>query len=350
MEKKGRFWIIALLTFWQVYAWAQDPNYSQFYNNPIYYNVAMTGINDGTTIRNNVRNLWGPIPGRFNTVTASVDAQSIYKMGFGLNFYSDIAGEAYLRTLGGYLAYSYRLVDTRNFIIQTGVAGGFVSKSIDWSKLVFSNQVDETRGVVYPSSFQSPGYNKVSYADLNTGLVLRFNGNRKTRRAFKKYMVTLGGSIHHLSQPNDDFLGSEKTVPIRVIYHGDIQMLFWDVVLRPGLVMEHQNEFRTFSAGVNFTQKPFTFGLWFRNRTIALSANQYDSFIITAGARLPNWGSVVPKFQYNYDITVSRLKTSSYGTHEFSLVLELPDRVIFGKAARERAARRIFSCPSDFMD
>ena len=37
---------------------AQDPNFSLFYNNPTYYNPAMTAINKGLTFRANMRNQW----------------------------------------------------------------------------------------------------------------------------------------------------------------------------------------------------------------------------------------------------------------------------------------------------
>ena len=262
-------------------SFGQDPNFSQFYNNPVYYNAAMTAINKGATYRTNVRNLWGPIPGRFNTFSASADAQSIYKMGFGANVYSDVGGEGFLRTVGGNLTYSYRLIDSKNFIIQLGVAGGFVSKSVDWGKLTFSDQLDETRGEVYTSQFVPSATDNYSYADFNSGIVFRFNGRKQRRSAFKQFTSTHGFSVHHLSQPKDAFLGSNAVVPMRLIYHGRIQLLFNDVIVAPGLIMEAQNNFRTFTGGIDFVQKPFTFGIWLRNRTIALTGRQFDSFIFT---------------------------------------------------------------------
>ena len=123
ISKYKWFLLLKMLAFCGPLIWAQDPNYSQFYNNPIYYNPSMTGINSGISIRTNVRNQWSPVPGRFNTITASVDGQSLFKMGFGMNLFSDIAGEAFLRTTGASLTYSYRIVDSKNFILQTGFAG-----------------------------------------------------------------------------------------------------------------------------------------------------------------------------------------------------------------------------------
>jgi type IX secretion system PorP/SprF family membrane protein len=329
---------------------AQDPNFSQFYNNPTYYNPAMTGINNGTTLRFNARNLWGPIPGRFNTFAASVDAQSVFKMGLGINAYSDVGGEALLRTTAGYLNYSYRPVDSKNCVLQFGASGGYVNKNIDWSKLKFSDQYDETLGEVRPSAFANPNYQSIGYVDFGAGAVVRFNGEprRNGRGSFDRFMVTLGGSVHHLSQPKDGFLQGEQQLPLRSIFHGNINLLFDEVVIAPGAVYETQNQFRTFSAGVNFVNKPMTFGLWFRNRTAALTGKQFDSFIFVLGYSAPPKSARNWRVMYNYDITVSRLKTSSYGTHEISLIIDFNNSILFKKMVSNRNVKRRFQCPTDF--
>lgn len=327
---------------------AQDPNFSQFYNNPVYYNPAMTAINNGMTFRANARNLWGPIPGRFNTYSGSFEAQSIFKMGIGGMVYSDVAGEALLRTTGGYFTYSYRPVDTRNVIVQAGVGGGFVTKSIDWSKLTFSDQLDETLGDVNPTSFNRPNYYRVSYADFNTGLVFRFNGRPSRSSALQQFSATIGGSLHHLSEPRDAFLGDDQRLPMRFVFHGNTNMLINDLIYAPGFVYELQNEFSTFTIGMNLVNRPFTFGVWFRNRTAAMSFKHYDSFIFTAGLNLPSRTATSWRVMYGFDMTISRLKTSSYGTHELSLVIDMNDRILFQKYVRKRALRRRYQCPDDF--
>lgn len=340
--------IVSLLCGSQVFA--QDPNYSQFYNNPIYYNPAMTSINNGMTLRLNARNLWGPIPGRFNTFSCSGEAQTVYKMGLGVTAYSDVAGEALLRTTGGYLTYSYRPVDMKNFILQAGVSGGFINKNIDWSRLTFSDQLDETQGNIYTSAFNPPSYNSVSYADFSAGLVVRFNGSaQRSRTAFKRFSSTIGGSVHHLSEPKDAFLGDNEQLPMKLVIHNSNNLLFNDIIVSPGVTYEQQSEFQTFTMGVNVVNKPFTFGLWVRNRTAAFRAKQYDSYIVTMGLNLPSKRNMQWRVMYSFDFTVSRLKTSSYGSHELSLVFDFGDKVLFRGAASERNIRRRYECPKGFF-
>jgi type IX secretion system PorP/SprF family membrane protein len=270
-------------------------------------------------------------------------------MGIGGNIYSDVAGEALLRTTGGYFTYSYRPIDTRNVIVQAGIGGGFITKNIDWNKLTFSDQFDETLGNIHPTSFNRPNYQRVSYADFNTGIVARFNGkNTRSRGSFKRMSMTIGGSVHHLSQPNDAFLGDGEHLPLRMVLHTHANLLFNDLIYSPGIIFEQQNEFQTFTAGVNFVNRPFTFGIWFRNRNAALNYRRYDSFIFTAGLNLPSQTATSWRVMYSFDMTISRLKTSSYGTHELSLVIDFSDRILFSKYLKKRSLRRRFQCPNDF--
>ena len=145
----------------------QDANFSQFYNNPTYYNPSMTAINGGYTVRLHARNLWAPIPGRFNTYTASFEAEVLPRVGLGIIGFSDVGGEGLLRTVSGMLSYAYRAVDTKSFTLQAGINGGVVSKYVDWDQFTFSDQLHEVQGEVGPSTFIAPTAENVLYADLS---------------------------------------------------------------------------------------------------------------------------------------------------------------------------------------
>ncbi|HRP52743.1 MAG TPA: PorP/SprF family type IX secretion system membrane protein [Fluviicola sp.] len=341
--------LISISLFCVIRIMAQDANFSQFYNNPTYYNPSMTAINNGIGLRLNARSLWGPIPGRFNTFSVAVDAQTVYKMGLGISAYSDVGGEALLRTAGGYLNYSYRPVDTKNFILQAGISAGYIFKNIDWSKLTFSDQYHETLGQIYQSAFNRPSFNSVNYADFGTGLVARFNGStRRQQGSFKRFNMTLGAAAHHLSQPKDAFLGSSEKLPIKMVFHAQANLLFNEFVFSPGAVFEMQNQFRTFTIGSNFVHQPIIFGVWFRNRTAAMNFKQYDSFIFCLGVNLPSKQDVLWRLTYNFDFTISRLKTSSYGSHELSMIFEFPTKALFSKNVRNKNVRRRYQCPKEF--
>jgi type IX secretion system PorP/SprF family membrane protein len=329
---------------------SQDPNFSQFYNNPVYYNPAMTAIGNGYTFRANARNLWGPIPGRFNTVTAAFEGELLNKVGVGVLGYSDVAGEGLLRTTGGYMSYSYRPVETKNFLMQFGLSAGLLNKSIDWSRLTFSDQFHEVHGQVNPTQFIAPNLNSVLYPDFSTGMAVRFNSRKdKSHTVFKRMIATAGFSFHHLNQPKDAFINDTRYLPLKFVTHGNFGFLFAQYILSPGFIFERQNEFQTFTIGTSFVNKPVSLGVWFRNRSYTLSGKSFDSFIFTFGTHLPLSKERTLRITYGIDLTISRLRTSSFGSHELSLVYDLDDRYLLRGIQNKKRKKRSYQCPDDFM-
>ena len=93
--------------------------------------------------------------------------------------------------------------------------------------------------------------------------------------------------------------------------------------------------------------QPFIIGLWFRNRTAAMNLKQYDSFIFTLGLNMRSKYETTWRVTYNFDMTISRLKTSSYGSHELSLLFEIPNKVLFSKNVNSKNMRRRYQCPKE---
>lgn len=329
---------------------AQDPNFSQFSNNPVYYNPAMTAIGKGYTFRAHARNLWAPIPGRFNTFSAAFEGEVVNKLGVGVLAFSDVAGEGLLRTNGGYLSYSYRPIETKNFLMQFGINAGLIHKSIDWARLTFSDQYDEVHGNVNPTNFVAPTYNSVLYPDFSTGMALRFNSARsKGNSAYKRMIATMGFAFHHLNQPKDAFIRDYNYLPLKFTLHGNFSLLIGNNIYSPGFIFERQNEFQTFTIGMSLVNKPISLGLWFRNRTYLMSFKSYDSFIFSLGTHLALPQERNLRITYSIDFTVSRLRTSSFGSHELSLIYDLDNRYILKNYHSRKSKRRMFQCPDDFM-
>ena len=328
---------------------AQDPNFSQFYNNPVYYNPSLVAINGGYTFRAHARNLWAPIPGKFNTFAASFEAEVIPKLGFAFNAYTDVAGEGLLRTTGGYLTYGYRVVETKNFLLQFGATGGIINKNIDWSRLKFSDQYDEVLGEVHGSQFVAPNYNSILYPDFGSGLTVRFNHESKKVSAYKKMMVTAGFAAHHLTRPADAFIADKQFLPIKWVGHLNTAVLVNESILTPSFIYERQREFQTFTIGLSMVKKPLIVGLWMRNETYYFNPQSFDSFILTVGTSLPLKNDQNIRMTYSVDFTVSQLRLSSFGSHELSLVYELDNRYMLKSYHSRKNRMRRYQCPKDFM-
>ena len=327
----------------------QDPNFSQFFNNPVYYNPATTAMNGGYTVRLQARNLWAPIPGRFNSYSAGFEAEMIPRVGLGVMGFSDVGGEGLLRTVGGYLSYSYRAVETKNFMWQLGVSGGIINKYVDWTQFTFSDQLHEVQGEVRSSNFIPPNSNNVMYADFGAGTAIRFNHTSKKSGPYRRMMTTIGFGIHHLNQPTDAFILGFEYLPIKYTGHLKSDILVEELILSPAVIYERQNQFQTFSAGMALLVKPISVGVWFRNRSYTMAFHNYDSFIFVLGTQLPLQHERSVRLTYSIDFTLSRLRSASFGSHELSLIMNFDNRYVMKGKHRKQKRRSTYKCPDEFM-
>lgn len=337
--------LIFLLTIG--YVNAQDPLFTQFYNNPVYYNPGQIALNNGYSAKFHARNQWGPIPGKFNTIHASFEAVMIPKLAFAVNAFSDVAGQANLRSTGGYMHYAYRPVETRNLIFQLGVCGGIINRSVDWSKLVFSDQLHPTQGDGGQSAFMSPDRRSFTYADFGAGFSLRFNHEAsKYGKGYKKMMVTIGGSAMHLSMPRDAFFASD-VLPVKFVGNAQVAMLFGETVIAPSLIYENQRKFQTANIGLHLFRGPMIFGAHVRNEVMYYDPKRFESLLFSLGVRLPMSDERQLKIMYSVDFTTSKLRSSSFGSHEISLVMDWNDRFLLEKNYKKRSKKKQYQCPKD---
>ena len=343
MKKRITF-IILLFISGEIFS--QDPNFSQFYNCPTYYNPGMNAIGNGLTVRLHNRIMWSPIPGRNNTYLASLEAEAIGRFSIGGFAFSDVGGEAYLRTNAGYLNCSFRSFETKKNIFQGGFAVGLVNKTIDKEKFVFSDQLDEVYGKTKVSAYNIPN-NSETYPDLNAGIVFRHVDLKKIKGTYLKYMGTFGVSLNHITSPKDAFINDNFRLPQKRIIHGNLNFLLNHLVYTPSFIIEQQANFKTFTLGFNTITNLMTFGVWYRNQNATSNFKKYDSFIFLVGTAVKLKKVSYFKINYNFDMTVSRLKTASFGSHEISLVFHFDNRVLFEGSLKKKNNARMHKCPSE---
>ncbi|RLD70071.1 MAG: hypothetical protein DRI87_08855, partial [Bacteroidetes bacterium] len=86
---------------------AQDPEFSQFYANPLYLNPAMTGTAECARINLNYRNQWPSLTKAFITYNISYDQNvASINSGFGVLVMSDRQGDGALNTTMASLLYT----------------------------------------------------------------------------------------------------------------------------------------------------------------------------------------------------------------------------------------------------
>ena len=193
-------------------AFAQDPNFSQFFASPLTLNPALTGKFDGVyRVAGNYRNQWPTIYNAYTTYTASFDAGILKnnipeydQFGIGVLGFSDQAGDGVLKTnaIGLSLAYHKALDENGYHQIGAGFQGEFVSKRLDVSKVTFEDQLTPsgftgTTSEIFPNKRVS-----VSYVDANAGIL--YNGSTNGYNNFY-----LGASMYHINRPKESFQGDQ---------------------------------------------------------------------------------------------------------------------------------------------
>ena len=299
---------------------AQDPQFTQFYANPLYLNPAFAGVERCPRFILNYRNQWPAIPGNYVTYSASFDQHiDAINGGIGVLVTNDVAGQGTLNTLNFSGIYSYHLEVNRNFSIKAGFQATYAQRTLDWSKLTFSDQIDSRYGFIYNTK-EVFGPNSVNYVDFSAGIL------GYSDRFF------FGFAAHHLTQPDQSFLVPSSRLPLKITAHAGASIplsrktrFHEPAKILPNLLFQQQQDFRQVNVGMYFQKSPFVAGLWYRNK---------DAFIALVGIQQGLF-----KFGYSYDVTVSRLTNTTGGAHEISVSMQLECKV-------KKKRYRLPQCPS----
>ena len=296
---------------------AQDPEFTQFYANPLYLNPAFAGTAHCPRVSLNYRNQWPGISGSFITSSVSYDQHvDALSGGVGLLVWNDRAGEGTLKTTNVSGIYSYQIPVTRRFSIKAGIQGTWAQKSVDWSKLTFGDMIDARRGFIYNTN-EIQRDEPANYVDFSAG-ILGFS---------EKYFF--GFAVNHLAEPDESVIEGTSPLPRKFTFHAGavlpVESKGEVASLSPNVLVQLQQDFLQINFGMYFSKGPIIGGLWYRNS---------DSFIALLGFQ-----AGILKFGYSYDITVSKLTNQTAGSHEFSTGLQ------FDCKPKKRRFRTI-SCPS----
>jgi type IX secretion system PorP/SprF family membrane protein len=300
----------------------QDPQFSQFYANPLYLNPALAGADICPRISLNYRNQWPQLAGNFVTYSASFDQHvDALSGGLGILVLSDDAGAGTLRTNRVSLIYSYLLQINRKVSLRAGFEATYFDKSLDWSRLTFGDMIDPRKGFIFNTEDVPRGDN-VRNADISVGTVIYAD----------EWFA--GFSVHHLNTPNESLVVGESNLPMRFTVHAGYELPLFNTrgkarpnvpTIAPNIIYMRQGDFQQLNMGAYVRQNSIVGGLWYR---------WGDSFIVSAGIQTDTF-----RIGYSYDLTVSDLTTRTGGAHEISY------GHIFGCKSKKRKFRAI-KCPS----
>jgi len=199
---------------------AQDPHFSQFFASPLTLNPALTGKFDGTLrAAGNYRNQWPAFNNVFTTSTLSVDFSILNKIipetdtwGVGIIALTDKAAGGVLTNnyIGFSTAYHKALNEDGYSQIGLGFQGIYGQKRLDWSKLIFEDQLTPFGfDLSVPSADISTINNSnVSYLDVNAGLIYTVSTSDQNN-------FYIGASMYHINRPKESFKGGSWNIAAR---------------------------------------------------------------------------------------------------------------------------------------
>ncbi len=333
-----KLFLVTLIIFCWAVGQSQDIQYSQYYANPLYLNPAFSGSNPMHRMVINHRIQWPNLPKAFANYSASYDYNAVgLNSGFGLLFNADVAGSASLRSTLVSLNYAYNIQLQDKWVLKPALAFGWVSRTIDYEKLVFGDQIDFGMD---GAPTQDPAIAAIegnSYVDIATGF-LAYGKN-----------IWIGASAFHINEPNNSLINGQSIVPVKYSLHAGARFelgkgVFSDVKrvsMAPNFIYKRQGNNHQLDVGTSLYFNPINFGIWYRGipfeRNDAGLINQ-DAVIFVMGVEFKQL-----QFGYSFDASISGLGPETGGAHEFSIQYNFETQSNSRKVNR---SKKFLPCPA----
>ena len=323
-------------------SFGQDPQFSQYYSAPMYLNPGFAGSTYDSRAIVNTRIQWPELPQAFTTYAFSYEKYvDDINSGIGVLVTTDKMSSASWQTTFAGILYSYKVRLSNKWVFSPGLYFAYGKNSIDRTKLVLRD------GIEYDGVSLDPDINKTdgsAFFDFSAGTVL-YSKN-----------TWIGVSAYHMNKPNTSLLGNEDRLAVKWNVHGGVRINLYHgmrkvdrhTYLTPSFVYKRQGElFEQLDVGLQYHIDPVAIGVWYRgipikdafkNETEAQSVVQQDALVFNMAFLLD-----FIQIGYSYDFSISKLQTTTGGSHEISLVYEFET-----PHSRERMKKKdkLLPCPS----
>ncbi len=341
--------LVLLFSFSLLPAEAQDINFSQYFNNPTYFNPAYVGLTTGLKVRLDVRKQWTGLAGEYHSFAFSADIADRNIPGAGgIGFIatSNSEGIGMIKsTTVGFIP-AVRIQVNRYSILQFGALIAVGTRNIDWNNMVFSDQLDPRLGNIGPTSFTNPGDSPVVFPDFSIGGIYQLKS--------RNVVGTFGVAVHHVTQPDQSFLQDVAPLPRKWVAHMDFIIDFKknrgyynrarNIKINPGILYQSQANMSLFALGINAYISNVYFGMWYRNEIFRKTS--FTNLVWLAGMNIPFNTDTRMKLMYSFDMNTSRNTNFTGPSHEISLIFELDNARLINpnKIRTPMRARNTLEC------
>ncbi|NJN27535.1 MAG: PorP/SprF family type IX secretion system membrane protein [Cyclobacteriaceae bacterium] len=285
---------------------AQDAHFSQFYANPVYLNPALVGTADGNRVVFNHRQQWSK-PIKYTTSAVSIDGKlNTNKTGWGVQVLNDNQINGMLVQTKATATLAHRIEIKKHQYLGLGLGVGVYQKKVNWSDLVFEDQIDPRHGAINPTN-ERFGKEKIANATVSVG-VLYLSEN------------LFGGiSASNVNRPLENFTNDvNERLAIKYTAHFgaviDMNQPGQKQFVSPNIIFEKQGPISYVNFGFYYGIENISVGLYYRTD---------DALIGLFGLNYSNF-----KMGYSYDYTISNVATGDNNSHEisFAYLFELPKK------------------------
>lgn len=321
--KKLRIYILLLIIIggkWGLKA--QDPQFSQFFSNPLYLGPSFAGLIEDTRLSANYRVQWPNLPRPYTTYAVAIDHNfSVFNSGGGIYLMSDVAGTGSLTSNMISLQYSYEFQINNFWYVRPGLDFKYGQRFLDFGELIWADQIS-ANGIRSASS-ELPTFDHVGDIDMGTSVLIYSD------------RFWFGGSVDHLLKPNqslysyDGYNETAGYVPLKTTIYAGTKIINkgrlinpYDASLQIATLYKKQDDFNQLDLGLYWYNKPLVLGLWYRGMFKKDEKISRDALILLTGFKL-GWINI----GYSYDFTVSRLIGSTHGAHEVSISYSFTTKV-----------------------
>jgi len=318
--------VLIMITFLPLFTFAQaDIHFSQFYENSILRNPALTGVfSDNYKFSAYYRSQWNSITNPYQTMLVSTEYRfalgrdSYDFLSFGLLGYVDEAGDLNQKIAAFYPAINLNksINQRNNSYLSFGFVAGYLQYSFDPSKATFNNQFQN--GFFDPGnpSLENLPVPKMSMMDLGMGANYNFSPGAANDATYM-----FGMALYHFTQPTFSYYNDYKhTENTRVNVNASmVKELNDNVLLQLHGNYADQGTYQEIIAGCLVGYKTFTAlsdpvftiygGLFYRYQ---------DAIIPTVKLKYKSMS-----FGFSYDVNVSSLTEASntQGGFEITAIL-----------------------------
>ena len=278
----------------------QDPQFTQYMLNMLYYNPAYAGIPGATNFTAIHRSQWLGYTSTFdgagapNTQVISANA-SLFKLNSGIGFHIVNDNLGVLNNLEAQASYAYH-IGIKNAKLSIGVRVGFYSQTMDFDKYRYIDPGDPLIGHGQESQIRP---------DLAAGIYYRA----------QKYYAGL--SVNHIIQSNFNFGNTSLRNALKTHMYftaGYAYDLNYDIVLKPSVLLKSDLNTYSFELSLLAVLREKLWG--------GLSYRQSDAMIAIIGYSFMKEGNL--KVGYGFDYIVNAQEAKQPTSHEFLLSYTLP--------------------------